>query len=421
MNKSTPAFTVTVTGYGSEGDGIARLDDGRVVFIRNGARGDTLEIALTKEQARSARAEIVRILAPSPHRIEQDCPAYPQCGGCDFRHITYEEELDAKLNRVNDALQRIGGISARADEILRTGQTDGYRNKAMLHADGRVLGFYQARSHAIVPITRCALLKDDLNSAIPNLTPDGDITLRSGRNGSSPPLEEELDGLVFGISDFFQVNTGAALLLYQKARAYAALSKHETLVDLYCGVGAASLFVGRDAGYVLGVEINPNAVEAARKNARRNSLSHVEFLCADAANWEAGVAGAVSSVIRAADAASWENSVTGAASWEACASKPDCVIADPPRKGLSSGAIQKILALSPKRIVYISCDPATLARDLRALEGFTVQDVCAVDMFPRTANVETVALLSKLKSNTSIEVKIDLDEMDLTKTESKAT
>jgi len=352
--------TVTVEGYSSCGDGVARLDGGRVVFIRHAARGDKLEVALTGVRARSARGEIVRILAASPFRVEPDCPVYQECGGCDFRHVAYEEELRAKLLRLNDALERIGGLPACASEILSTGQTGGYRNKAVFHSDGASLGYYRPRSHDVIPIGHCPLLKDDLNDALRTLKPlpqGGGTTLRAGRNGLGAPLEEELDGLVFRISGFFQVNAGAALLLYQKAREYAGLSKGEVLVDMYCGVGALTLFVGRDAGHALGIELDHEAVEAARENALRNGMPHIGFIEADAAQWDADIA------------------------------DPDCVIVDPPRKGLSPGAVRKMLGLAPGRIVYVSCDPATLARDLRALKGYIVKDVCAVDMFPRTANV----------------------------------
>jgi len=365
QTKTEQTYTTTVTGYGSEGEGVARLDDGRVVFVRGAARGDILEIKLIRERSRSARAEISRILTHSPYRIEPGCPVFPECGGCDFQHLTYEEELDAKLRRVNDALERIGGQSARTEEILRTGRTEGYRNKAVFHSDGQTRGFYCSGSHRIVPVTRCLLLKDDLNAAIKNPAPVGEITLRSGRNGVSNTPEEELDGLVFEITGFFQINTDAALLLFNRARQYAALSKNETLVDLYCGVGSMTLFVGRDAGKAIGVELDPAAVETARKNARRNGLSHIEFIAADAALWETET------------------------------SNPDCVIIDPPRKGLSQGALRKVLELSPKRIIYVSCDPATLARDIRMLEGYAVREVCAVDMFPRTAQVECCCLLVK--------------------------
>jgi len=364
--------TVKIAGYNSDGEGVARLDDGRVVFVRAAARGDVLEVRLIKEQSRSARAEIVRIIEPSPYRIDSDCVVYPECGGCDYRHITYEEELFAKLQCVNDALKRIGGLSVRVDEVLHTGQIDGYRNKVVLHSDGSAFGLHRAQSHDVIPVDCCLLLKDNLNNAIKELrtsdiSPGNDVILRSGRNGVSQPLEEELDGLIFCVEGFFQVNIEAALLLFKKAREYAALSKDNTLVDLYCGVGALTLFVGRDAGHAVGIEQNLIAVKAAQENALRNKLSHIEFINADAADWKADI------------------------------EKPDCVIVDPPRKGLLGGAISKILELSPKRLIYVSCNPATLARDLKELSGggYSVKDICAVDMFPRTANVECCCLLVK--------------------------
>jgi len=360
--------TITITAYGSSGEGVGRLDDGKVVFVRGAVRDDVLKVKLTKVLPRATWGEIARIITPSSHRIDPDCPHYPKCGGCDFRHLTYEEELNAKLTRVNDALGRIGGLTARADEILSTGHTSGYRNKAVLHSDGKSWGFYEAGSHRVIPIDRCALLKGDLNFALGGLAagePGGEITLRSGRNGLSPPLEDELDGLIFRISGFFQVNTEAATLLYRKAREYASMSPNETLLDLYCGVGSLAIFVGRDAGKVLGVEQSVASIKAARDNAQRNGFSHIEFIAADAAKWD-------------------HDGIV-----------PDCIIVDPPRSGLSKGAVRKVLELSPKRIVYISCDPATLARDIRLLEGYSLAKACAVDMFPRTANVESCCLLSK--------------------------
>jgi len=155
------------------------------------------------------------------------------------------------------------------------------------------------------------------------------------------------------------------LLLYQRVRELAALRADEVLVDLYCGVGSLSVFVGRDAGRVIGIELNAASIKAARENAQRNGFSHIEFAAADAAKWDSqGL-------------------------------KPDCVIADPPRGGLSKAAVRKVLELSPGRIVYASCDPATLARDIKLLEGYSVSKVCAVDMFPRTANVESCCLLER--------------------------
>jgi len=213
------------------------------------------------------------------------------------------------------------------------------------------------------------------------------------------------------------VNTEAALMLYNKAREYAALTKSETLVDLYCGVGSLTLFVGRDAGSAIGVELERASIKKARDNARRNNLKNIEFICADAASdWdsEATDTNSVSvpepsMKVRSASSSKHTEILKPSAT---VASKitlskitlsktklnPDCIIIDPPRKGLSPAALQKILALNPSRIVYVSCDPATLARDLKALDGYSASKICAVDMFPRTANVETVVLLSKQNS-----------------------
>ena len=360
-------YCVEVTGYGSEGDGISRLPDGRVAFIRHAARGDILEIELSEEKARSTRGEIVRIVSLSPHRIDIDCDAYPECGGCAFRHISYEEELRAKLNRVNDALLRIGGFSHLHSEIeiLSTGQINGYRNRAVLHSDGYSCGYYAYRSHEIVPIEYCFLLKDDLNTELINLPKQDAASLSLGWNNSNELITEALDGLEFEISGFFQVNTKAAELLYSKAREYAGLQARDTLIDMYCGVGSLTLYLGRDCGYALGVEINQGSIEAARRNAIRNRFTHIDFVTADVGRWDSPI------------------------------TNPDCITFNPPRKGLSNSAIQKVLALAPKRLVYISCDPATLARDLRLLETYEIQEVCAIDMFPRTANVECCVKLQR--------------------------
>ena len=365
--------TINITGYGSKGEGVARLDDGRVVFVRGAARGDICRVAVTSESPRSCRAEICEIIEPSPYRIEPDCTAYPMCGGCDFRHIVYEEELRAKLWRVNDALRRIGSTEVCADEIISTGRVNGYRNKAVFHTERRgkesLTGFYRAGTNEICPIRHCLLLPEVLNDELSQLwsnpTAENPAMYRVGScagfgSNVHAPVVIELDGLVYRIShtSFFQVNNGAALSLFQKAREYAAMSNTESLVDLYCGVGSLTLFIGRDAGFSLGVENNLGAVDDALENLQRNNLSRIEILYADSAVWDSG------------------------------SIRPDCIVVDPPRRGLSSGAVRKILELSPSRIVYISCDPATLARDIRLLAGYDVQQVCVIDMFPRTANVE---------------------------------
>ena len=377
--KSGSLRTVTITGYGSNGEGVARLDDGRVVFVRGAARDDICQVVITDVRPKSCRAEIKQLIKPSEHRIEPDCSVFQKCGGCDFRHITYEEELRAKLSRINDALRRIGNVSLQLKEIIKTGKSDGYRNKAIFHTarcgTQTIIGFYACNSHEVVPITNCLLLCEELNIALKDSWDNppaigSDIMLRKGmKNTSNKHFHVEMDELVFRISkfSFFQVNTDAALLLYQKAREYAALSKSETLLDLYCGVGTLTLFIGRDAGHSIGIESNLDSIDDARNNAKDNGLDNVDFICADAADWDIGNI------------------------------RPDCVVIDPPRSGLSSEVVKQIQKIQPLRIVYISCDPATFARDIRLLDKYEIQKACAVDMFPRTANLECCALL-KLKN-----------------------
>ena len=393
MTNNSTKHIVTVTDYSAGGEGVARLSDGRVVFIRGAGMGEVCEVFLISEKAGSCRGEISRILEPSPHRIESDCPIYMRCGGCDFRHITYEEELRAKLKRLNDALTRIGGVSVHASEILTTGKINNYRNKAVFHvrrnsantrlksadssgdsdiADIADIGFFRAGSHEICSVQNCLLLRDELNSELSKLwknppLSESEVTLRVGSGGTKERVEEILDGITVKMSktSFFQINTEAALLLYQKARDYACLSKDEILVDIYCGVGTLTIFLGRDCGRAIGVEVNKGSILDAKKNAKDGGFSNIDFVCADASDID------ISSF------------------------RPDCIVVDPPRRGLSKTVVSNILKAKPKRVVYISCDPATLARDIKLLYDYELTSVCAVDMFPRTANVESCALLRR--------------------------
>ena len=372
MNERT--YTVNITGYASGGEGVARLEDGRVVFVRGAARGDKCEISITSERPRSCNADIESIIHPSEHRILSDCPHYPECGGCDFRHIIYEEELRAKLNRVNNALERIAKATVRAEDIISTGQINGYRNKAVFHIESKeentIVGFYRENTNDICPIEKCLLLEDEINDALHIIRSNppcatGSIALRTGGKANSSQVEINLDDVIYEVSQesFFQVNNDAALLLFRRARDYAALLPSENLLDIYCGVGSMTLFIGRDARYALGVESNSIAVDDARNNANRNGIGNVDFICADA----------------------MEHDYSGL--------KPDCIIVDPPRKGLAPAVVKKILEMAPSRIVYVSCDPATLSRDISRLYDYEATKISAVDMFPRTANVECCLLL----------------------------
>lgn len=463
--------TVTITGYSEEGLGVARID-GRVIFVHGGVRGETCSIRILKVLKSVAFARVEEIMESSPGRQVPDCPHYPACGGCDFRHLTYEEELEAKRQRVEDALRRIGGADVTVTEILASPQTEGYRNKSQFPVSPEGLaGFYRARTHQVIPATDCLLqspqagavaraVEDYLREngvaaydeerhegllrhifvranaagqALVCLIVNGDRLPREEDlvrrvRGACPDtvgvvlsantrrtnvvlgdryrtlwgqdyLEDTLCGITFrlAIPAFYQVNRRQAERLYEKALELAELTGEETVLDLYCGAGTITLVMARKAKRAIGAEIVPEAVENARENALRNGITNAEFFCGDAA--------AVAEKLAAEKL------------------RPDVVVVDPPRKGLEESVIGSIADMAPQRVVYVSCDPGTLARDVKRFHerGYTLQKAVAADLFPRTKHVETVVLLSKLNTKQHIEVELNLDELDLTAAESKAT
>jgi len=362
---------VEITDYSSEGDGVARLPDGRVVFVELGARNDICRIKLTKDSKSFCRAKIEEIIEPSIHRIKPDCPVFGKCGGCDFRHITREEELFAKRKRVNETLKRIGGFDIESEDILAVND-DGYRNKITLSVIRRkervIAGYRRKLSHDIIDISRCNLAETGISKRIASekakiknyKTVPENVVIRNN--------EVTMNGFTFKFSNksFFQVNTKAAAALYSKVREFAALSHSDTLLDLYCGAGTIALYLARDAAHVYGVDIEPAAITDATNNAAINSITNAHFICGDAALFDT--------------------------SFDI---QPTCIVVDPPRGGLNADTIARLTTLNPQRIVYVSCDPASLARDAKLLTAYTPTRLCAVDMFPRTAHVETVALLRR--------------------------
>ena len=464
-------YTGTVEGYSSEGLGIVRLD-GAVVFVPQAIRGEEIDLRITKVMKTAAAGEIVKIHNLSPERTKPECPYFGKCGGCDFQHMSYTEELWAKRQRVQDALTRLGGTDLQVEEILGAKDPTHYRNKSQypVGADGAI-GFFRARSHQVVPIDRC-LIQSEVSdrtakavgnwmkryrvSAYDETTGKGlvrHIYVRVNRkgeslccviaNGKQLPREPELAayvraaapgtvgvvlntntkkgnvilgekyrtlwgqdflmdtlcGLQFKLSvpSFYQVNRDQAEVLYGKALEFAALTGEETVLDLYCGTGTITLCLAKQAKKAIGAEIVPPAIEDAKENAARNNIENAEFFCGDAADI--------------------------AAKLEREGLRPDVITVDPPRKGLAPEVIAYVAGMGPKRVVYVSCDPATLGRDVKIFDGFGYKAVraAAVDMFPGTRHVETVCLLSKLKSTQHIEVELDMDELDLTDAEKKAT
>ena len=464
-------YRAHIDGYSSEGLGIARID-GQVVFVHGAVRGETCDVLVMKVLKNAAFGKIAALVEPSPARRTPDCPYYGRCGGCDFRHMSYEEELWAKRARVQDALTRIGGAEVTVEEILGAEQPLHYRNKSIypISPAGEV-GFYRARSHQVVNVEHCLIQKPEADALAQALRDyiarfrvasydeaTGQGLLRhlyvrtscAGEslvcllvNGRSLPHEEELVamlraaapkicGVVLGentrrgnailgdryrtlwgrdyltdtlcglelrlsVPSFYQVNHDQAQRLYEKALEYAGLTGRELAVDLYCGAGTITQVLARRARHVIGGEIVPEAIRDAEDSARRNGVKNVEFLCGDASRL--------------------------AAELRQRGLRPDVICVDPPRKGLAPDVVEAAASMTPGRIVYVSCDPATLARDVARFAplGYRPVRACAVDLFPGTAHVETVCLLSKLQSKEHIEIEVKMEELDLTSAESKAT
>ena len=464
-----------ITGFTAEGSAVGHYR-GFAVFVAGGAVGDVLKVLIIKVKKTYAIGKIVRILIASSDRTDANCPVFPRCGGCSFRHITYEAECRHKQQRVQDAFNRLAHLDIAVEPICASPVVTGYRNKAQYPVameNGRLkTGFYAPYSHRVIDCRSCALqppefagilrtvsrwaekykisaydektgkgllrhvyirkaeatgqimvilvvngnrifkekeliaaLKKENENIVGVLlnenTEDTNVILgeKTSILDGSGYMEDILCGLRFRISPhaFYQVNRTQAENLYKKAAEFALGGKRELLMDLYCGTGTIGLTMADKFDRVVGVEIVPQAIEDAKVNAKLNGITNAEFICGDAAK--------------------------AALELENRSLRPDCVLVDPPRKGCDASLLQTIVRMAPERIVYVSCDPATLARDCAILtqNGYTLKTAVPYDMFPRCGHVETVCLLSKLHADHHIEVELNLDEMDLTTDESKAT
>lgn len=450
---------LVIDGYASDGAGVARLD-GMVVFVQGGIRGEACDVRLTHVGRSALWGRVEEVVNPSPARIFPRCLHYTKCGGCQFRHMNYAEELEAKRIRVEDALRRLGGADIHVSAILGAEQVDRYRNKAQFPvAKGPRIGFYRPRSHDVIDVDDCLLQGEAaarLRGAVKEWMAEYSIpaynertftglvrhvyvrTNRAGRslccllvNGRGVPREAELvralrraepnlAGIVLGVNEkhnnvilgdsyralwgedflsdtlcgltfrlsvpsFYQVNPAQTEVLYGKALEFAGLTGAETVLDLYCGIGTISLVMARKAGMVWGAEVVPQAVDDAIANAQRNHIENARFLCADAGE--------------------------AARYLEGEGVRPDVVCVDPPRKGLAEDVVDTIADMGPQRVVYVSCDPGTLGRDVKrfAGRGYTLKRAVAVDMFPRTAHVETVVLLSRETNPLTVEVRMEVE------------
>ena len=469
--------TLEIEDCGIDGEGIGKAD-GFTVFVKDAVIGDTVTAKIIKAKKNYGYGRLMEVVKPSPYRVEPKCAFARQCGGCQLQALSYDQQLEFKTNKVKGHLERIGGFTdIPMEPIIGMDELFHYRNKAQFpvgrNKEGKIVtGFYAGRTHNIIENRDCALgvseNKEVLDRVISHMEKYGigpyneatgkglvrhilirygyftkevmvclilngnkltkedvlveslreipgmtSITINVNKKRSNVILGEEIR-LLWGqeyITDkigdifyqisplsFYQVNPRQTQKLYAKALEYADLHGEETVWDLYCGIGTISLFLAQKAKFVRGVEIVPAAIENAKENAKLNGLENTEFF-----------------VGKAEEVLPREYKKNGVYA--------DVIVVDPPRKGCDETLLETMIEMNPERIVYVSCDSATLARDLKYLceRGYELKKVCPVDQFGMTVHVETVVLLSQQKPDDTIEIDLDLDELDATSAELKAT
>lgn len=453
--KKNEEITLNIDDVGNNGEGIGHLR-GYTFFVKGALPGEKIKARVMKQKKSYGYARLSEILTPSPNRVKPVCPAAGVCGGCTLQHLSYEEQLRHKEKKVRDCLTRIGGVDLSTVEWLPIlGMTEGkerpwhYRNKAQfpVRADKKgqpVTGFFAGRSHSLIPVSSCPIQHPVMNEAAEcviefmrefDILPYEEEThtglvrhiyVRRGHhtgevmvcliiNGDSLPysdrlverllkiegmasilfnvnkertnvilgsriyllwgkryIEDRIGDIHYRISpeSFYQVNPAQTKRLYETVLLFADLKGEEKVWDLYCGIGTISLFLARYASHVFGVEIVPEAVENARENAKQNGIDNVSFVCGAAEDVDAG-------------------------------QDVDVIVVDPPRKGCDTALLDTMVKMQPEKIVYVSCEPATLARDLKYLgeRGYAVRKARACDMFPQGGHVEGVCLLSRVDNN----------------------
>ncbi|MDY6084188.1 MAG: 23S rRNA (uracil(1939)-C(5))-methyltransferase RlmD [Dialister sp.] len=450
--KKGSVLTLPVTDLGIHGEGIGRID-GFTVFVPGGLPGEQVSAEITQVKPSYAIGTLREILQTSRERVTPLCPAFGRCGGCQISHLSYEGQLAAKHKRVRDVIRRIGGIDRDVVRpVIPAASPYGYRNKMAAPAakkDGKsCLGFYRQGSHELIPLSCCPIQNKENNALLARVSdflrthelPIYDeasgkgslrhVVARTGKDGmlmvvlvtaaESLPCEQEwiaalrslpfvksiyhnvqkrkgnvilgdkirllwgektiiasLMGLTFDISpySFFQVHGAQAEILYETALAFADLSGGETVIDAYCGTGTISLCLARQAKKVIGLDIVKPAIDDAWKNAKRNGMKNVAFYAGDAGKLMPGL---------------YKEGLA-----------PEVIVMDPVRAGAGEAVLQAAAGMKPKRIVYVSCNPATFARDAKYLEqaGYRLEQVQPVDMFPQTMHIETVSLLVREKRN----------------------
>lgn len=399
---------VKITDIDFQGRGIARIDN-VVTFVDNALKGEVVDIEIIKKSKKFYEAKVVDIKRKSSKRIESPCPYYDKCGGCDLMHTDYQSQLKFKESKVKTTLNKFANLSPKIESIIPSDEIFNYRNKITFHVSNDI-GFFEKKTNDFVKVDKCLICDQSINKLIKKLkklelqyvtniivrsskmTLEKMIIIEASKNIDTKVLEncgsvylkikdkyihkagnkniaEKMNDYIFYISpaSFFQVNTFQAIKLYNKVKEYAQLNGNETILDLYCGTGTIGIYLAGNAKKAYGIEINEEAIKDANYNRKVNNIKNIEFFVLNANQFL--------------------NKIKD---------KIDVVIVDPPRGGLDKRTINSILKLNPAKMVYVSCDVATLARDLNILkENYDILKVTPVDMFPNTCHVETVVQLKR--------------------------
>ncbi|MDD2435172.1 MAG: 23S rRNA (uracil(1939)-C(5))-methyltransferase RlmD [Bacilli bacterium] len=389
------------------GRGIGRVDN-KVVFIPNTLIGEVVNIDIVHEKKNYLEGKVIKYLKQSDDRVQPICPYFVRCGGCDLSHMSYLMQCQFKEDKVKDIMHRTINSNINIKPIIPSDQSYNYRNKVTFHVKEKI-GYYQVKSYEVILIDNCYIADDKINQLIPSLNTlqldhIKQIIVKTNNNQIMVILYGEIDvedtliklknqvdtiiinsEIIYGngqiiktVGDlnfylsknsFFQINDYQIINLYNKVLDYCDFKGNEKVLDLYCGTGTIGIYLSRYCQTVLGIEVNEDAIKDANQNKKLNNINNISFMLGD-----------IQYKIEEIDL------------------KPDIVVVDPPRKGLELKVIESLVKIKPSKIIYVSCDPMTLARDLKILqEDYKINEITPIDMFPQTNHVECVVLMTKIK------------------------
>lgn len=359
-----------ISGYDHYGRGITKIDN-KICFVENAIIGEDVEIKVISSKKNYNECIIEKYIKKSNNHIDSPCPYYDKCGGCNILHLSYDEQLKFKQNKIENIMHKYVDNNIKINNIVKSDKQFHYRNKVTLHKNNNNIGMYNKNSNDIIKIDKCLLIDDLLNANLDKIS-DKLIMRTNGKeilNDDTNTILCNIGDYKFNVSleSFFQINNNVTKKLYDKIKDSANITKKDILLDLYCGTGTIGIYLADKADKVIGVEINQKAIDNANNNKIINNINNIDFICSDVAK--------IVNDIKI---------------------KPNIVVVDPPRAGLDNKTKQYLKKLKADKVIYVSCDPMTLARDLKELKDiYNIEEVTPFDMFPNTYHVESLCILNK--------------------------